>query len=71
MKNKINPTDNAYPTHGYSTGMDIRTALAKDAMNGILAGYRDTNALTQNEINEISENAVKIADKLIEKLNNG
>jgi hypothetical protein len=69
MKNKIDPRDNAYPTNGYSTGMNIRTAMAMDAMKGILAGYRDTTVFSVNDINLITENAVRIADKLIEKLN--
>jgi hypothetical protein len=69
MKNKIDPTDVAYPTHGYSSGMNIRTALAKDAMNGILAG-RSTSILSANDMIDIVNDAVEIADRLIKKLNN-
>lgn len=68
MSNKIESTDPAYPTHGYSQGMDIRTAIAKDAMKGILT-VRNTSILSKNEIDEITDNAVRIADKLIERLN--
>ena len=68
-EDKIKATDQVYPTHGYnSTGINLRTAMAMDAMKGILAG-RDTVALTENEINETVENAIRIADKLIEQLN--
>jgi hypothetical protein len=68
MEDKINPTSPAYPTHGGIQGMNLRTALAKDAMNGILAG-RDTTVLSQNELHEIAESAIRMADMLIEKLN--
>jgi hypothetical protein len=69
MKNKISPTDPAFPTHGFSSGMNIRTAIAKDAMKGILAA-RNSFVSSVNEINEITDAAVRMADMLIEKLNN-
>lgn len=68
MGNKIKSNDQAYPSHGFSYGMNIRTVLAKDAMKGILSG-RDTSVLSVNEINEIAEKAVNLADKLIKELN--
>ena len=68
MANKIDPTDAAYPSHGYHDGMTIRTAIAMDMAKGILAG-RNTGVLSKNEIDEITEKAVTMADKLIEQLN--
>ena len=70
MKAKIEPTNPAYPLHyGSLTGINIRTAIAMDAMNGILAG-RNNLVFSENEINEIAENARRLADKLIYQLNN-
>jgi hypothetical protein len=68
MSNKIDSGTPAYPTHGYQSGMTLRTAIAMDMAKGILAG-RDTSVLSKNEIDEITENAVRMADKLIEQLN--
>jgi len=68
MANKVDPSRPAYPTNGSFTGMDIRTAISMDMAKGILAG-RDTSVLSKNEIDEITENAVRMADKLIEQLN--
>jgi hypothetical protein len=63
-KDKIKATDSAYPCSSFNDGMDLRTALAKDAMTGILAGKKDV-VFSQNEINEIAQNAVKMAENNI------
>jgi hypothetical protein len=68
MVNKIDSGSPAFPTHGYQSGMTIRTAIAMDMAKGILAG-RNTGVLSKNEIDEITEKAVRMADKLIEQLN--
>jgi len=68
MGNNIEPTDRAYPTHGYSSGMNIRTVIAKDAMKGILA-TKNSFIGSKNEIDEITDAAVRMADSLIDKLN--
>jgi len=69
MANKIDPTDAAYPSHGYHDGMTIRTAIAMDMAKGILAGRRSGVSFNDMEINTIINTAIILADKLIKELN--
>lgn len=79
----MKPTESAFPyTYDFYkngqrniqvyTGMDIRTYLAGQAMQGMLAHatrYRPRSGASQNWHEAISEEAIQLADALIEQLN--
>ena len=66
---KIRSDESAYPTHGYSSGMDIQTKLASDAMQGILAGRDKDVALTDEYLEEVAKKAKSMAGILLRTLN--
>lgn len=61
---KIDPKEPAYPTHGFSEGMDIRTKFSLE----FAKIYADRSTFTTPK-EEIAEMAVDMADALIKKLN--
>ena len=68
MGDKINENNPTYP-NGEFTGMDIRTKIAVEAMNGILSGAKITFPLSIAECTYVAQSAVFLTDTLLEILN--
>jgi hypothetical protein len=69
MSNAIKATDRAFPVTGGTLGMDLRTYLAGQALQGLIACIPAEKKETNFDPRMLAARAVKYADALIGALN--